>query len=173
MLVVVGLTTSLALPTLPNPALPALQTLPSPTLPPLPHTARLLKLDTDIKEVQQRWRSYRNIVKDGFFLNDSMLVLDDYYSDEEPDNEAFLNYFNYMSDGEDMADKEYDQQELDTPALKLPQTTSNFYQTIETKTEENEKIPLEINGLEQVRRNKTKTLYRTYRRAASSPHWWG
>ena len=57
----------------------------SPTLPTLPPTARLLRLDTDIREVQQRWRSYRNIFLDGFFLNDSMLLLADYYSDEEED----------------------------------------------------------------------------------------
>ena len=46
-------------------------------------TARLLSLDSDIREVQERWRQYRNIVTDGFFLNDSMIVLNDYSSQEE------------------------------------------------------------------------------------------
>ena len=48
-----------------------------------PGTARLLTLDSDIKEVQEKWRQYRNIVTDGFFLNDSMIVLADYDSEEE------------------------------------------------------------------------------------------
>ena len=46
-------------------------------------TARLLSLESDIKEVQERWRQYRNIVTDGFFLNDSMIVLADYDTGEE------------------------------------------------------------------------------------------
>ena len=48
-----------------------------------PSTARLLSLESDIKEVQERWRQYRNIVTDGFFLNDSMIVLADYDTGEE------------------------------------------------------------------------------------------
>ena len=46
-------------------------------------TARLLTLESDIAEVQEKWRQYRNIVTDGFFLNDSMIVLADYDTEEE------------------------------------------------------------------------------------------
>ena len=45
-------------------------------------TARLLSLDSDIKEVQEKWRRYRNAVKDGFFFNETMIVVSDYESDE-------------------------------------------------------------------------------------------
>ena len=48
-----------------------------------PSTARLLTLESDINEVQEKWRQYRNIVADGFFLNDSMIVLADYDTEEE------------------------------------------------------------------------------------------
>ena len=46
-------------------------------------TARLLTLDSDIKEVQEKWRQYRNAVKDGFFFNETMIVVSDYESDEK------------------------------------------------------------------------------------------
>ena len=46
-------------------------------------TARLLSLDSDIKEVQEKWRQYRNAVKDGFFFNETMIVVSDYESDEK------------------------------------------------------------------------------------------
>ena len=39
-------------------------------------------MDSDIAEVQERWRQYRNLVTDGFFLNDSMIVLADYSTEE-------------------------------------------------------------------------------------------
>ena len=45
-------------------------------------TARLLTLESDIKEVQEKWRQYRNAVKDGFFFNETMIVVSDYESDE-------------------------------------------------------------------------------------------
>jgi hypothetical protein len=64
-------------------ALAVVACLAGPALPSGPGTARLLALDSDIKEVQQRWRRYRNVVKDGFFINDSMILLADYYSEEE------------------------------------------------------------------------------------------
>ena len=53
-------------------------------------TGRLLALDSDIAEVQERWRQYRNLVTDGFFLNDSMIVLAD-YSTEEVEDEGEKN----------------------------------------------------------------------------------
>lgn len=54
-------------------------------------TGRLLALDSDIAEVQERWRQYRNLVTDGFFLNDSMIVLAD-YSTEEVEEEGEKNF---------------------------------------------------------------------------------
>ena len=47
----------------------------------LASSARLLELDSDILEAQELWKQYRNIVRDGFFLNDSMIVMADDYSD--------------------------------------------------------------------------------------------
>ena len=44
---------------------------------------RLIALDSDIAEVQERWRQYRNAVKDGFFFNETMIVVSDYESDDQ------------------------------------------------------------------------------------------
>ena len=66
-------------------------------------TARLLTLESDIKEVQEKWRQYRNIVTDGFFLNDSMIVLADFFGGgqqkgrEEQDEEKDVDYHHYFS----------------------------------------------------------------------------
>ena len=38
----------------------------------------------DIIRMQDRWKEYRNIVRGGFFFNDSVIVMAD-YSDAEPD----------------------------------------------------------------------------------------
>ena len=72
-------------------------------------TARLLSLESDIKEVQERWRQYRNIVTDGFFLNDSMIVLADFFGgqhngEEEQDEESDVDYHHYFSFQDYMTD---------------------------------------------------------------------
>ena len=67
-----------------------LTALPSKGFPADVGTGRLLALDSDIAEVQERWRQYRNLVTDGFFLNDSMIVLAD-YSTEEDEQEGEKN----------------------------------------------------------------------------------
>ena len=37
--------------------------------------------------IEERWKEYRNIVKDGFFLNDSMIVLAEYEDVNDKSNE--------------------------------------------------------------------------------------
>ena len=54
-------------------------------------TARLLTLDSDIKEVQEKWRQYRNAVKDGFFFNETMIVVSDYESDEKGSGDSLVD----------------------------------------------------------------------------------
>ena len=61
-------------------------------------TARLLTLESDIKEVQEKWRQYRNIVTDGFFLNDSMIVLADFFGGQQNRREENdVDYHHYFS----------------------------------------------------------------------------
>ena len=72
------------------------------SLPADPGTARLLTLESDINEVQEKWRQYRNIVTDGFFLNDSMIVLADFFGGqqdgrEEQEEENDVDYHHYFS----------------------------------------------------------------------------
>ena len=72
-------------------------------------TARLLSLESDILEVGERWRQYRNIVTDGFFLNDSMIVLADFFGGqqkrgEEQDEESDGDYHHYFSFQDYMTD---------------------------------------------------------------------
>ena len=72
------------------------------SLPADPGTARLLTLESDINEVQEKWRQYRNIVTDGFFLNDSMIVLADFFGGqqdgrEEQEAENDVDYHHYFS----------------------------------------------------------------------------
>ena len=55
---------------------------------------RLIALDSDIAEVQERWRQYRNAVKDGFFFNETMIVVSDYESDDEEGSEELTTVIN-------------------------------------------------------------------------------
>ena len=66
-------------------------------------TGRLLALDSDIAEVQERWRQYRNLVTDGFFLNDSMIVLADFFNGQqkelenpEGNSDDYHHYFSFQ-----------------------------------------------------------------------------
>ena len=65
-------------------------------------TGRLLALDSDIAEVQERWRQYRNLVTDGFFLNDSMIVLADFFNgqevleNQEGNSDDYHHYFSFQ-----------------------------------------------------------------------------
>ena len=66
-------------------------------------TGRLLALDSDIAEVQERWRQYRNVVTDGFFLNDSMIVLADFFNgqqkeleNQEGNSDDYHHYFSFQ-----------------------------------------------------------------------------
>ena len=43
----------------------------------------------DIIRMQDRWKEYRNIVRGGFFFNDSVIALAD-YSDGERDTDVLL-----------------------------------------------------------------------------------
>ena len=55
---------------------------------------RLIALDSDIAEVQERWRQYRNAVKDGFFFNETMIVVSDYESDDQEGSEKLTTAIN-------------------------------------------------------------------------------
>ena len=55
---------------------------------------RLIALDSDIAEVQERWRQYRNAVKDGFFFNETMIVVSDYESDDQEGSEELTTAIN-------------------------------------------------------------------------------
>ena len=44
----------------------------------------------DVDRVEDKWRAYRNIVKGGFFFNDSVIVLADYSDDENVIEEHVL-----------------------------------------------------------------------------------
>ena len=55
---------------------------------------RLTALDSDIAEVQERWRQYRNAVKDGFFFNETMIVVSDYETDDQEGSEELTTAIN-------------------------------------------------------------------------------
>ena len=86
-----------------------LSPLPSNSLPADLGTGRLLSLESDIKEVQERWKQYRNLVTDGFFLNDSMIFLADFFGGQQhreegqEENDAdyhhYFSFQDYMMDG--------------------------------------------------------------------------
>ena len=80
-----------------------LTALPSKSFPADVGTGRLLALDSDIAEVQERWRQYRNVVTDGFFLNDSMIVLADFFNgqqkeleNQEGNSDDYHHYFSFQ-----------------------------------------------------------------------------
>ena len=77
--------------------------LPSKSFPADVGTGRLLALDSDIAEVQERWRQYRNLVTNGFFLNDSMIVLADFFNgqqkeleNQEGNSDDYHHYFSFQ-----------------------------------------------------------------------------
>ena len=77
--------------------------LPSKSFPADVGTGRLLALDSDIAEVQERWRQYRNLVTDGSFLNDSMIVLADFFNgqqkeleNQEGNSDDYHHYFSFQ-----------------------------------------------------------------------------
>ena len=67
-------------------------------------TARLLSLDSDIKEVQEKWRQYRNAVKDGFFFNETMIVVSDYESDENGSGDLTGTKLDYFTSPKEKSD---------------------------------------------------------------------
>ena len=80
-----------------------LTAIPSKSFPADVGTGRLLALDSDIAEVQERWRQYRNLVTDGFFLNDSMIVLADFFNgqqkeleNQEGNSDDYHHYFSFQ-----------------------------------------------------------------------------
>jgi hypothetical protein len=91
-----------------------------------PGTARLLALDSDIKEVQQRWRRYRSIVMDGVVINDSMIV-SEYSEDEDLRNQ--IESYKHLS-------------------MSLSENHKHHHTT---ESPEDEHSSLERNGLEKVR----------------------
>ena len=114
-------------------------------------SGRLIRLDTDIQEAVDAWSRYRNIVKDGFFVNDSMIVLadDDYYSDEEGGE---------ISDNDISQDKgeAYDDQEeiigitKESENISDPPFNNTFYSDIVVNEPQDSELGMKTNGLEQV-----------------------
>ena len=75
-------------------------------------TARLLTLDSDIKEVQEKWRQYRNAVKDGFFFNETMIVVSDYESDEKGSGDLVEEKYESFLDNKDSVGTEEESDEV-------------------------------------------------------------
>ena len=75
-------------------------------------TARLLTLDSDIKEVQEKWRQYRNAVKDGFFFNETMIVVSDYESDEKGSGDLIEEKYESFLDNKDSVGTEEESDEV-------------------------------------------------------------
>ena len=123
-------------------------------------SGRLLRLDTDIRAAQETWSRYRNILEDGFFVNNSMITLDEDYRDEEDVRassdkraEDYFEYYNYR--GDKTGDSEYVAEVTEASSGEEPQVVgekpvSQANDVEEEPAEEVENL-LEENGLEKVR----------------------
>ena len=128
-------------------------------------SGRLLRLDTDIRAAQDTWSRYRNILEDGFFVNNSMIILDEDYRGEEDVRasgdrraEDYFEYYDYHGDdyhGDETGDSEYVAEVTEASTGEDPQVVgekpvSQANDVLEERTEEEENM-LEENGLEKVR----------------------
>ena len=69
---------------------------------PLPPTGRLLQLEEDFRDVGEAWGNYRGIIDGGFFLNDSIVLLNDFFNGGEaegdPNDVDYHHYFTFEAD---------------------------------------------------------------------------
>ena len=50
----------------------------------------------DILKIEDRWKEYRNIVRGGFFFNDSVIVMADYSDDERETEEMEISEAEFL-----------------------------------------------------------------------------
>ena len=123
-------------------------------------SGRLLRLDSDIRAAQDTWSRYRNILEDGFFVNNSMIILDEDYRDEEDVRassdrraEDYFEYYDYH--GDETGASEYVAEVTEASTGEDPQgvgekPVSQANDVLEEPTKKAENL-LEENGLEKVR----------------------
>ena len=70
---------------------------------PLPPTGRLLQLEEELREVGEAWSHARGIIDGSFFLNNSIVLLKDFFTGGEDEGDPNdVDYHHYFTFEEDM-----------------------------------------------------------------------